>query len=102
MCTGSTVQQEYLLSRTTQDIQLVRFMESVTQQINNRTEEKITKIVDQVLKQVFGTEATRLIYKYLETKHSMKEGEIAEQAQVLKVVGKLNIETLEYREKQQQ
>lgn len=81
VCTGSTVQQEYLLSRTTQDTQLVRFMKSITQQIN-KTEEKITKIVDQVLKQVFGTEATRLIYKYLESKHSMKEGEIAEKIDV--------------------
>ncbi len=32
----------------------------------------------------------------------LKEGEIAEQAQVLKVVGKLHIKALEYREKQQQ
>ncbi len=32
----------------------------------------------------------------------LKEGEIAEQAQVLKVVGKLNIQVLEYRENKQQ
>jgi len=82
VCTGSTVQQEYLLSRNTPDIQLVTLMKNMTQQINNKTEEKIAKIVDQVLKQVFGTEATRLIYKYLETKHSMKQGEIAERIDV--------------------
>lgn len=57
-------------------------MERMTQQINNKREEKISKIVDQVLKQVFGKEATRLIYKYLESKHALKKAEIAEKIEV--------------------
>lgn len=52
-----------------------------TNQIS-REENKISKIVDQVLKGVFGEEATRLIYKYLESKHSLKREEIAEKTDV--------------------
>ena len=56
-------------------------MESITQQMNRR-EDKISKIIDRVLKQVFGEEATRLIYRYLESKYGLKRNEIAERIEV--------------------
>jgi hypothetical protein len=34
-------------------------------------EDKILKVIDSVLKQVFGEEATRFIYKYLEEHYSL-------------------------------
>lgn len=43
---------------------------------------KISKIVDRVLKQVFGEEATLLIYKYLEANYNVKRDEIAEKIDV--------------------
>lgn len=45
-------------------------------------ENKISKIIDKVLKQVFGEEATLLIYKYLEVTYSLKQDEIAEKIDV--------------------
>lgn len=39
-------------------------------------EDKIAKIIDRVLKQVFGDEATFLIYKHLEQNYSLKRDEI--------------------------
>jgi hypothetical protein len=56
-------------------------MESITQQIN-RKEDKISKIIDKVLKQVFGEEATYLIYRHLENKYGLKRNEIAEKIEV--------------------
>jgi hypothetical protein len=44
--------------------------------------EKISKIIDRVLKQVFGEEATRLIYRYLENNYSLKQSEIAEKIEL--------------------
>lgn len=57
-------------------------MESMTKRTNNEGEDKILKIVDRVLKQVFGSEATRLIYRYLESRHSLKRDEITEKIDV--------------------
>lgn len=45
-------------------------------------ENKISKIIDKVLKQVFGEEATNLIYKHLENRYSLKQDEIAEKIEV--------------------
>jgi 5'-deoxynucleotidase YfbR-like HD superfamily hydrolase len=56
-------------------------MESITQQINGK-EDKISKIIDKVLKQVFGEEATHLIYRHLENNYSLKRNEIAEKIEV--------------------
>ena len=39
--------------------------------------EAISKIIDRALRQVFGKDATQLIYKYLETKYALKQDEIA-------------------------
>jgi hypothetical protein len=56
-------------------------MASITQQINGK-EDKISKIIDKVLKQVFGEEATHLIYKHLENNYSLKRNEITEKIEV--------------------
>ena len=48
----------------------------------NRKEDKISKIIDKVLKQVFGEEATHLIYRYLENKYCLRRDEIAEKIEV--------------------
>jgi len=56
-------------------------MENITQQTNKK-EEKISKIIDKVLKQIFGQEATDLIYKYLEKNYSLRQNEIAEKIDV--------------------
>lgn len=52
-------------------------MTTLTQQ-TFKENEKIVKIVDRVLRQIFGNEATRLIYRYLETRYGVKRNEIAE------------------------
>ena len=38
-----------------------------------REEDQIFKIIDKVLKQVFGEAATRFIYKYLEQNYSLRQ-----------------------------
>jgi len=57
-------------------------MKSIKEQVNSNGEDKISKIVDRVLKGVFGEEATRLIYRYLESNHSLKHEEIPEKIDV--------------------
>jgi len=57
-------------------------MEKVIQQANKEKEDKISKIVDSVLKQVFGEEATSLIYKHLEKNRGVKPNEISEKIEV--------------------
>ena len=56
-------------------------MEALTQAANKK-EEKISRIIDKVLRQVFGEEATFLIYRHLEKNHSLKPDEIAEKIDV--------------------
>jgi hypothetical protein len=56
-------------------------MENITQQAN-RKEDKISKVVDKVLRQVFGEEATNLIYGYMERNYSLRRDEIAEKIDV--------------------
>ena len=41
--------------------------------------ERLFKVVDKVLKQIFGEAATLFIYKHLEEKHSLKREDIASQ-----------------------
>ena len=57
-------------------------MRSTNEQVSSEGEDKISKIVDRVLKGVFGEEATRLIYGYLESNYSVKRCEIAEKIDV--------------------
>ncbi len=76
MCLCLTVQQEYLLSRNIEEINRGRLM-TMTQCIDDKDAE-ISRVIDRVLQQVFGKEATQLIYKYLEAKHSLKQDEISQ------------------------
>jgi hypothetical protein len=57
-------------------------MKSINKQVSSEGEDKISKIVDRVLNQVFGEEAARLIYRYLESKHSLKRCDIPEKIDV--------------------
>jgi len=54
-------------------------METLTQAKND---DKIARIIDKVLKQIFGETATTLIYRYLEHNYSLKQNEIAEKIDV--------------------
>ena len=47
-----------------------------------KKEDQIFKIIDKVLKQVFGEEATLFIYKYLEQKYSLHQSEFSEKIDV--------------------
>ncbi|MEM2336162.1 MAG: hypothetical protein QXR79_01350 [Candidatus Bathyarchaeia archaeon] len=51
---------------------------ATTNQQTLRENEKVCKIVDRVMRQVFGDEATRLIYRYLESNYSVRRDEIAD------------------------
>jgi hypothetical protein len=55
-------------------------MQNLAQQ--NKNDNKISKVTDRVLRQVFGEEATALIYKHLENKYAVKQDEIAEKIDV--------------------
>ena len=59
-------------------------MESLSQQVNGK-EDKISKIIDKVLRQVFGEEAACLIYGHLESKYCLKRNEIGEKIEVFAV-----------------
>jgi hypothetical protein len=52
-------------------------MESLTKQTDKK-DEKISKIIDHVLRQVFGEEAAYLIYLHLEKKYEVKKDEVAD------------------------
>ena len=47
-----------------------------------REEDKIFKIIDKVLKQVFGEEATLCIYKYLEQRYSLHQSDFSKKIDV--------------------
>ena len=52
-------------------------MQSLTKQ-TDRKDEKIGKIIDHVLRQVFGEDATYLIYQHLERKYEVKKDDVAD------------------------
>jgi hypothetical protein len=56
-------------------------IETMIQEIDGK-EAKITKIIDKVLKQVFGAEATHLIYKHLEDNYSLEQDEIVDKIEL--------------------
>lgn len=56
-------------------------MSALTRQ-RNKYDDKVSKTVDKVLRQIFGDEATFLIYRYLETRYSLKQDEIVEKIDV--------------------
>lgn len=50
--------------------------------LRRKKEDKILRIIDKVLKQVFGEEATLFIYKYLEQHYSLHQSEFSEKIDV--------------------
>jgi len=57
-------------------------MQSISQKVPRREEDKIPRIVDRVLRQVFGNEATHLIYRFLEKNYALKQDEITQKIDV--------------------
>jgi len=53
-------------------------MMSTTSQQTRKENERISRIIDRVMRQVFGDEATRLIYRYLESNYPVRRDEIAD------------------------
>jgi hypothetical protein len=45
-------------------------------------EDKISKIIDRVLIQIFGKEASTMIYKHLERNYSVKKNEVGEKLEL--------------------
>ncbi len=61
----------------------VTIMTNQTRQLAvNKEEDKISRVIDRVLTQVFGEEATHLIYNHLEHRYSLKPNEVAERIDV--------------------
>lgn len=48
----------------------------------HKHDEKVSRIIDKVLRKIFGDEATLLIYKYLENSYSVRQDEIVEKIDV--------------------
>jgi hypothetical protein len=48
----------------------------------NVKDDKITKIIDRVLTQIFGKEASSLIYKHLERNYSVRRNEVGEKLEL--------------------
>jgi hypothetical protein len=57
-------------------------MEITTHKTNTNERDKVSNIIDRVLTQIFGEEATHLIYRYLESNYSLKQNEISEKIDV--------------------
>ena len=74
----STVQRQHLLNRNRCDTVAVTHLEILTR----KKEDQIFKIIDKVLKQVFGEEATLFIYKYIEKQYSLHRSEFSEKIDV--------------------
>ena len=56
-------------------------MEIVTQQASSNNDTVLT-IIDRVLNQVFGKEATTLIFKYMEQNYSLNRNEISDKIEL--------------------
>lgn len=57
-------------------------MENIIQQATNKSDAKIERIIDRVLRQVFGEEAALLIYRHLESNYSLKKEEVADRIEI--------------------
>jgi len=57
-------------------------MQALLQQQYGSNDGKISRIINRVLKQVFGEEATHLILKHLEHNYSLKPNQVAERIDV--------------------
>jgi hypothetical protein len=73
-----TVLQQHLLNRNTRDADAEDLMETPPR----KKEDKIFEIIDRVLTQVFGEEATLLIYKYIEQHYSLRQSEFSEKIDI--------------------
>jgi len=56
-------------------------MQTLTQQTDAK-EDKVSKIIERVLTQIFGKEATHMIYKHLERRYSVKRDEVGEKLEL--------------------
>ena len=56
-------------------------MQALTHQTNAK-DEKVSEIIERVLTQIFGKEATRLIYKHLERRYSVRHDEVSEKLEL--------------------
>ena len=50
--------------------------------LSMKKEDRVFEIIDRVLKQVFGEEATLLMYKYLESRYFLSQSEFSEKIEV--------------------
>lgn len=50
--------------------------------VEKKKPERLFKIVDKVLRQIFGEPATLFIYQYLEEKHSLKREDIPNELEI--------------------
>jgi len=73
-----TVQRQHLLNRNRCDTVAVTTLDT----LRRKKEDQIFKIIDKVLKQVFGEEATLFIYKYLEQHYSLRQSEFSEKIDI--------------------
>ncbi len=48
----------------------------------SKYDDKVSKIVDRVLRQVFGNEAAHIIYQYLENRYTLRQDEIIEKIDI--------------------
>jgi hypothetical protein len=56
-------------------------MQTTTQQTDAK-DDKVSKIIERVLTQIFGKEATHVIYKHLERKYSVRRDEVSEKLEL--------------------
>ena len=73
-----TVQREPLLSRNKCDTVAGNILTSLSREKND----VISTVIDKVLKQVFGEEATLFIYKYLEQRYSLHQSDFSKKIDV--------------------
>jgi len=66
------------------DVFGVLVMENLVEQVGGKGG-KVCRIVDKVLRQVFGEEAADLIFRYLESNYSVRRDEVAEKIDVFAV-----------------
>ena len=56
-------------------------MNALTKQ-KHKSDDKVSRAIDKVLRKIFGDEATLLIYKHLENRYSLSQDEIVEKIDV--------------------
>jgi len=56
-------------------------MSALTKQ-KHKYDDRVSKAIDTALREIFGNEATFVIYKHLETRYSLKQDEIVEKIEV--------------------